>query len=264
MLMLHPLPSLKKGLETQIIGQTIHLFREIHSASDMAKELALIGTKEGTVVIAETQTRGKGRLGREWISPADGLWFSLILRPKISPEDASKLTLLAGVVVAKTLEKLYHLRAEVKWPNDVLIDGKKICGILTEASSKGRYLDFVVIGFGINANFPVSRLPASLHESTTTLRTELNREVNIEALLRSLLEETERYYRMFKEGNFETVLAEWRRLAKFLGSYVYVRSLNEKVEGWAVDVDEQGALIVRLRDQTTRKIVAGDVTVRKL
>ena len=107
-------------------------------------------------------------------------------------------------------------------------------------------------------------MPASLHESTTTLRNELNREVNIEALLHSLLEETERYYRMFKEGNFETVLTEWTRLAKFLGSYVYVTSLNEKVEGWAIGVDEQGALIVRLKDQTTRKIIAGDVTLRAL
>jgi BirA family biotin operon repressor/biotin-[acetyl-CoA-carboxylase] ligase len=263
MLTLQP-SSLKKGLETQIIGQTIHLFRQIHSTNDMAKELALIGAKEGTVVVAETQTRGKGHLGREWVSPAGGLWVSFILRPKISPEDASKLTLLAGVVVAKTLEKLYHLRSEVKWPNDVLIDGKKVCGILTEASTKGRYLSFLVIGFGINANFPVSGLPASLHESTTTLRNELNREVYLEALLRSLLEETERYYRMFKEGYFETVLTEWTSLAKFLGSYVYVTSLNEKVEGWAIGVDEQGALIVRLKDQTTRKIIAGDVTLRAL
>jgi BirA family biotin operon repressor/biotin-[acetyl-CoA-carboxylase] ligase len=264
MLTLNFSPSLKKGLETQIIGQTIHWFREVHSTNDMAKELALIGTKEGTVVVAETQTSGKGRLCREWISPAGGLWVSLILRPEVSAEHASKLTLATAVAVAKTLEKLNHLRVEVKWPNDVLIDGKKVCGILTEACTQGRCLNFVVVGLGINANFLLSELPASLHESTTTLRTELNREVNIEALLRSLLEETERYYRMFKEGNFETVLAEWRRLAKFLGSYVYVESLNEKVEGWAIDVDEQGALIVRLKDQTTRKIVAGDVTVRKL
>lgn len=264
MLTLNLSPSLKKGLETQIIGQTIHLFREIYSTNDMAKELALIGAKEGTVVIAETQTHSKGRLGREWISPEGGLWFSLILRPRVSAEYASKLTLVAAVAVAKTLEKLYHLKAEVKWPNDVLIDGKKVCGILAEVCTQGRCLSFVVIGFGINANFLVSELPASLHESTTTLRMKLNKEVNIEGLLHSLLEETESYYRMFKEGNFETVLDEWRHLAKFLGSYVYVKSLNEKVEGWAIGVDEQGALIVRLKDQTTRKIIAGDVTLRAL
>jgi biotin-[acetyl-CoA-carboxylase] ligase BirA-like protein len=264
MLTLHLSPSLKKELKTQVMGQTTHFFREITSTNDMAKELALIGAKEGTVVVAEMQTSGRGRLGREWISPAGGLWFSLILRPEVSAEDASKLTLMVAVAVANTLEKLYHLKAEVKWPNDVLIDGKKVCGILTEASTKGRCLSFVVIGFGVNTNFLVGELPSSLHESTTTLRMELNREVNREALLRSLLEETERYYIMFREGDFEDVLAEWRRLAKFLGSYVYVTSLSEKVEGWAIDVDEQGALIVKLKDQTTRRIVAGDVTVRKL
>ena len=240
------------------------MFREIDSTNDMAKELALIGAREGTVLVAETQTKGKGRLGREWISPAGGLWFSVILQPRISPEDAPKFTLLAAVAVAKTLQKIFHMRAEVKWPNDVLINGKKICGILTEASTRGGRLNFVVIGFGVNADFLLSRLPAPLHQSATTLREELSMAVDLEALLRSLLEETERYYGIFREGNFEDILAEWRRLAKFLGSYVYVKSLNEKVEGWAVDVDEQGALIIRLKDQTTRKIFAGDVTLRKL
>jgi BirA family biotin operon repressor/biotin-[acetyl-CoA-carboxylase] ligase len=264
MLTLHLSPSLKKGLKTQVMGQTMHFFREIPSTNDMAKELALIGAKEGTVVAAAAQTQGKGRLGREWISPAGGLWVSVILRPKVSPEHAPRLTLLAAVAVAKTLGKLYNLKPEVKWPNDVLIDGKKVCGILTEASTKGKCLDFVVIGFGINANFPLNRLPASLHCSTTTLQEELGKEVNLEALLRSLLEEAEYYYWIFSKGNFEAVLTEWKRFAKFLGSYVYVTSLSEKVEGWAIDVDEQGALIVKLKDQTTRRIVVGDVTVRVL
>jgi len=230
----------------------------------MAKELACIGAKEGTVIVAETQTRGKGRLCREWISPVGGLWFSVILRPRISPEHSAKLTLLASVAVAKTLARLYHLKVEVKWPNDVLIDGKKVCGILTEASTKGSRLNFVVIGFGINANFPLSKLPASLHDSATTLQKELNRDVSIEALFCSLLEQFEHYYLVFNEGKFEAVLAEWRRLAKFLGSYVYVTSLNEKVEGWAIDVDESGALIIKLKDQTARKMVAGDVTLRRV
>jgi biotin-[acetyl-CoA-carboxylase] ligase BirA-like protein len=253
--------SVKTKSRTQILGQTVHFFRELPSTNDMAKELALIGAKEGTVVVAQTQTHGKGRLGREWISPAGGLWFSVIFRPKVSPEHASKLTLLAAVAVAKTLDKLYHLKPEVKWPNDVLIGGKKVCGILTEASTKGEHLNFVVIGFGINANFPLSKLPAFLHESSTTLQEKLNKQVAVETVLRAVLEETEQYYTFFSKGKFDIVLAEWRRLAKFLGSYVYVTSLNEKVEGWATDVDEQGALMVKLKDHTTRRIVAGDVTL---
>jgi len=255
--------SAKKGLETQTLGQTAHFFRELPSTNDMAKELACIGAREGTVIVAETQTRGKGRLGREWISPVGGLWFSVILRPRVSPEHSPKLTLLAAVTVAKTLAALYHLRVQVKWPNDVLIDGKKVCGILTEASTKDKRLNFVVVGFGINVDFPLGKLPAYLHDSTTTLRKELDKDVNIETVFHSVLEQLEHYYLIFKEGNFETVLAEWRRFAKFLGSYVYVISINEKIEGWAIDVDNYGALIIKLKDQTIRKIVAGDVTLRK-
>jgi len=253
----------KTGLQTKIIGQTIHYFHELTSTNDMAKELAMKGAKEGTVIVAGTQTHGRGRLGRDWISPEGGLWFSIILRPKVSPRDAPKLTLMMSVAVAKSINKLFDLEVEIKWPNDVLVKGKKVCGVLTETSTNGESLNFAVVGVGVNANFSLRDFPASLRGSSTTLKEEMKREIDCEALLRSLLEETEHYYNMFTQGKFNTVLAEWKQLSKFLDSYIEVTSLDEKFEGWATDIDENGALMIKLRDQTTRKILSGDVTIRK-
>jgi len=255
--------KVKAGLQTEIIGKTIHYFRQITSTNDIAKELAMKGAKEGTVTVAGTQTHGKGRLGRGWVSPEGGLWFSIILRPKVSPRDAPKLTLMISVAVAKTINKLFDLETEIKWPNDVLVKSKKVCGVLTETSTKGESLNFAVVGVGVNANFSLRDFPASLRRSSATLKEELKREIDCEAFLRSLLEETEHCYSMFTQGKFNTILTEWKHLSKFLGSYVEVTSLDEKFEGWATDIDENGALIIKLRDQTTRKIVSGDLIIRK-
>jgi len=253
----------KAGLQTKIIGRTIHYFRSLPSTNDIAKELAQKGAKEGTVIVAETQTRGRGRLRRRWISPRGGLWFSIILRPRISPKDAPKLTLMTSVAVTKTINKLFDLEAEIKWPNDVLVKGKKVCGILTETSTRGDALDFAVVGVGVNANFSVHDFPKNLQVSSTTLKEELKRKIERETLLRSLLEATEHYYSMYIQGKFNTILAEWKSLSKFLGSYVEVLSFDEKIEGWASDIDKNGALVIRLGDQIIRKIVSGDVTILK-
>jgi len=255
--------KVKTGLQTKIIGQIIYSFREATSTNDIAKELAKKRAKEGTVIVAVTQTRGRGRLKREWVSPEGGLWFSIILRPKLSPKDAAKLTLMTSVAVAKTINKMFDLEAEIKWPNDVLVRGKKICGILTETSTKGESLDFAIVGVGVNANFSLQDLPKNLRAYSTTLKEELKREIELEALLRSLLEATEHYYNMISQGKFNAIRAEWKSLSKFLGSYVEVMSFDEKIKGRATDIDKNGALIIRLRDQTTRKIVSGDVTILK-
>ncbi len=226
----------------------------------MAKGLATKGTGEGTVVVAETQTGGKGRFGREWASPEGGLWFSVILRPRTQSEHATKLTLLASVAAAEVIRSMYGLTAEIKWPNDVLVNGKKACGILSESKIKGEAIDFAVLGIGINANFDVEALPSNVHESATTLKHELDREVSREALLCELLDRMEFYYDMFIRGDFEGILHNWRHLATFLGSHVEVTSDKERIRGWAIDIDNDGALIVKLRDQTLRKVTSGEIT----
>lgn len=258
------LSKVKDGLQTQILGHPFLYFRELNSTSDMAKELAIRGAGEGTVIIAETQTKGRGRLKREWLSPVGGLWLSIILRPRTEPKHASKLTLMVSVAVAKTIIKLFRLKTEIKWPNDILIEGKKVCGILTEAKTEGKTLDFVVVGIGINANFNANALPPSLRDSSTTLKDELNKEFKGETLLCALLQEIESYYHLFTNGKFGTILNEWRGLASLLGSCVEVTSHGEKIEGKAIDIDENGALMVKLKDQSICRVISGDLTLLRI
>jgi len=248
-------------LPNKIIGHPILYFRELPSTNDMAKELALRGIREGTVVVARTQNKGRGRQNRKWISPEGGLWLSILLRPKTDPKHVPMLTLLASVAVARTINRLFQLKSEIKWPNDVLVNMKKICGILTETRTKGKTLDFAIVGIGINANFAVDVLPAYLQGSSTTLKEELKREIERENLLRVLMEEIELYYKVLVEGRFSRILTDWRGLANFLGSEVEVWTPPVKVEGRAVDADSYGALIVKLRDGTTCKVLSGDLQI---
>ena len=259
---IHP-REIKEGLQTEFIGQEIHHFAEVTSTNDVAKELARKGVKEGTVVVSETQTLGRGRLGRRWVSPQGGIWFSIVLRPRVNPKEASKLTFVAAVAAARTIREMFELRAEIKWPNDVLIGGKKVCGILTETSTKGEVVDFVVVGIGINANVSLDSFPESLRNSLTSLKEERMVEIEREEFLRALLEEVERYYTILLRKDFDLILEEWRRLASFLGQYVEVVSFDEKIRGRAVDVDSDGSLIVKLTDGRIKKVMTGDVIAEK-
>ncbi len=258
------LSKVKDGLTTKVVGHPILYFRALPSTNDLAKELAVIRAREGAVIVAEIQTSGRGRLERKWTSPQGGIWLSIILRPKTAPRHIPKLTLMASVAVAKTIRKSFPLKAEIKWPNDVLINNKKVCGILTEAKTCGQALNFVIVGIGVNANFDQDMLPAYLRDSSTTLKEELKREVERASLLRALLEEIDFYYDMFMNGKFDAILKEWRDLAGFLGSHVEILSHGERFRGWALDIDEYGALMVRLENQTMRKVASGDLTILRM
>ena len=251
--------QVRECLHTKTLGRSILYLRTLTSTNHFAKLLAARNVKEGVVVVAETQSKGKGRLGRKWVSPEGGLWFSIILRPPMRPRDAVKLTLLGSVAVAKTISELYELKAEIKWPNDILINQRKLCGILTEAEIREEKLRFAVLGFGLNADFSLEALPKHLRELATTLNEQLGRKISREILLCSLLQNADKYYEMLSNGKFETILNDWRRLSGFLGSYVEIASCREKIEGWAVDLDNDGALIVKLKDQTTQRVISGEV-----
>jgi len=257
------LQKVKENLRTNLIGKTIHWFSEVTSTNDLAKEIAAIGAREGTVILAETQTRGKGRLSREWASPKGGIWLSTILRPRLSVKDIPKLTVMTSLAVAKTINQLFNLKPKVKWPNDVLINTKKVCGILTEANTRDSITNFVVVGIGINANIELNSLPKQVRENATSLKHELKREIDREQFLRILLEKMEHYYGKLIDGKFSLVLKEWKSLCGFLGSYVEVTSWKETIEGWAIDVDENGALIIRLQDGTLRRVLSGDVSLKR-
>ncbi len=186
---------IKNELHTDFVGREIYHFKEVTSTNDIAKELAIKGAKEGTIVIAETQSRGRGRMTRKWISPEGGIWFSIVLRPKVEPKETLKLNLRVATVAAKVINSMFKLRADVKWPNDIIINGKKVCGILTEMSTRGDTVDFVIIGIGINANISLHSFPKHLRKSLTSLRKELKKDVDREKLLTALLEEFEQYYK---------------------------------------------------------------------
>jgi len=254
--------KLQDGLCTRRFGRSILFSREVDSTNKWAKELAVYGAAEGTVVVAETQTKGRGRLDREWISPTGGLWFSIILRPKLRPTEAVKLTFVAGLAVAKVLREMFDLNTETKWPNDVLVNGRKICGVLIEMSTTGETVNFVVVGVGVNANFDVENVfPEQLKKVATSLEKELGRKVKLEKLFRALLERLESLYELFVKEGFNPILEEWKTYAGFLGCKVEVTGPTGKMSGLALDVDYEGALVLRLEDGTVRRVFVGDVSV---
>ena len=254
---------LQEGLRTRRFGRTILFLREVGSTNDLAKELASYGVVEGTVVVAETQTAGRGRLGREWVSPKGGLWFSVILKPKLKPAEAVGLVFVAGLAVAEALRELYAVQVETKWPNDVLLKGRKVCGILSEMSTVDEKVNYVTVGVGVNANFDVEKaFPEELRANATSLENELGRKVKLEELFKALLEKLENVYELFLKEGFAPVLGKWKTYAGFLGSQVEVTSGTEKWVGLASDVGNDGALVMKLGDGTVKRVFVGDATLR--
>ncbi|OPY30068.1 MAG: putative biotin ligase [Methanocella sp. PtaU1.Bin125] len=243
--------EVRYGLQTKLIGRRVVHLNTTGSTNTVARQMAEEGVEEGTVVIAETQTRGKGRLGRKWITKPGGVWMSVILKPDIGPAHAAGITLLAAVSVTKALREA-GAEAVIKWPNDVLVSDKKICGILTEMSAETDAVSFIVLGIGVNVN---NDPPL---ETATSLKAELGHEVNRVKFVQSLLESLEEDYLTFKERGFEPILWSWRRYSDTLGRPVEVTYQDETIQGIAQDVSASGALIVQLKDGGTRKIVSGD------
>jgi len=253
--------KVKQGLKTKVIGRVIHHFVHVSSTQEIAKELARQGTVEGTVIIAETQSVGRGRLGRGWFSPAGGIWMSLLLSPKRSVQELQVLNLLAALAVSRSIEKACGLEARVKWPNDVLIQGRKVAGILSEAFAKGGIVSNVVLGVGINANVDTELFPFDLRSSATSISTTLGSFVDRVTLVQSLLEELETLYEEFEREGSSFIISELKRLSTTLGRKVKVVSLDGVTEGLAVDIHTDGALVVRVEDGTTKLFYSGDVSI---
>ncbi len=229
----------------------IHYFPEIGSTMDPARDLAREGVDDGTIVIAEAQTRGRGRLSREWLSPRGGIYFTVILRPGITPPHAPLANLMASVAVATSIRELYGLKAAVKWPNDVLIGGKKVCGILAEMESGTSVVQFINVGIGINANTEVPEFA----ETATSLKEALGRDISRQEFLRALLLEIDRRTESLTDMS---MLEEWKDLSATLNRDVRIAASDGEIAGLAVDIDRTGALILRQTDGSLRKVVAGD------
>lgn len=254
--------DLRPGLKTRIMGKEIHLLPETVSTNSLAMEMASKGDPEGTVVIAETQTGGKGRLGRKWISPKGNLYLSVILRPEIPVHRAPLLTLMGAVAVASAIRKVCGIQAVIKWPNDILISGKKVSGLLTEMSAEQDRIRHIVLGIGIDVNMPLEDLPADVRALATTLAAEQGVMIDRTHLVRQVMRELDHWYQAFLADARE-VLNEWTTLNVTIGNRVAVSNAGTSLEGQAQAIDEEGRLIISLDDGTTRLVAAGDVTIVK-
>ena len=248
--------AIAQNLATRLIGQRIIYYPSVTSTNELAKVEARRGAVEGTVIVAEEQTAGKGRLKRAWLSPRGSLAFSVILYPSL--EHLPSLIMVASLAVAHGIKAVTGLESGVKWPNDVLLNGKKVCGILVESEVRGEAVDYAVIGIGINVNLRVSDFPEIL-PAATSLSQELGGEVSLLGLVIRLLVEIERLYLdLLGEGS---IYEAWRDSLVTLGREVYVVSGKASYSGIAESVARDGSLLVRRPDGSLSRIVAGDVTL---
>ncbi|OGP62059.1 MAG: biotin--[acetyl-CoA-carboxylase] ligase [Deltaproteobacteria bacterium RBG_13_53_10] len=253
-------PSEIRPLGTKWMGRTVHYFQTIDSTNSRAYQLALEGAEEGEVVIAESQGQGRGRLGRDWFSPPFlNLYLSVVLRPRSVPHQASLITLMAAVATADAVQKSSGLNPRIKWPNDILLKDRKIAGLLNEIHSEIDRIHFVILGIGVNLNVDEREFPKEIRGKATSLKREMGRAVSRKDFVRSLLQELESWYEVFCEKGGTPILEAWKSKARIEGTRVKVASFGEILTGEAVDIDSDGALILRMKDGVKKRIVSGDV-----
>ena len=250
------------GLKTQVFGRDHYIYcPRIDSTNNLAYSLALEGYPEGTVVTAEEQTAGKGRRGREWYSPrGQGIYMSLILKPILPPGQISRIPLLAAVALAEALEES-GLKTGIKWPNDILINGKKIAGILAETITNMGNIEAVILGIGININHNVLDFPEGLRTPPTSLRIELGLDSSRTKLLQNLLLFLEQHYYLLQAGNFTYTLEKARRLSTVLGKKINFKVNGSLITGIAFNLDENGFLLIKDREDQVHTIASGEISL---
>ena len=256
--------EISKDLDTKWAGRNLYVFEEVKSTNTVAKFLAMNGAENGTVVLSERQTDAKGRSGKAWASPVGGIWLSLIVKPNVDYSKLPMITIGTGVTVAKAIERTGITSAEIKWPNDIIIHDKKVCGILTEAVTTFNTIDSVIIGVGIDANIDISDFPEELQDGTTTLADELGRKEDENVLIRLFLEEFEKIAETFNNGDYESILKDWRKRSYSVGKIVEVREpFNKNYDAYVVGIGREGALIVEKIDGALEKVISGECIIKK-
>jgi len=252
--------KLKSVIKTELFGKKIFSFWSVGSTNEFAYNRAIQGEPEGTLVIAEEQVRGRGRKSRRWDSPFNkGLWFSLILRPNMAGSLVGLIPFLAGVAVAEGVENFTALKPQVKWPNDLLLNGKKFCGILSEVDFRDGQLRFIILGIGINVHHKPHEFPEEFRDRATSLRAESNLRIDRSELLAEILLQLEKNYRIMQQQGFEPIISEWKRRCPHLGKTVTILQDDERLEGIFEDINEQGCLMLRTSDGEVKKIITGDL-----
>lgn len=246
-------------LETETMGKEILCFRKVFSTNSIAKFLANHSAAEGTVLISEIQTKARGRSGKKWEAPDGGVWMSLILRPNVPTARIGLITLATGVAIAKSIRSL-GLDAKIKWPNDILIHGDKMSGVLTEVNATFNEIDWIVVGIGIDSNIKLEDFSEDVRAGTTTLTEELPTKIDENELIAIFLNEFEKVYELYKDGEIETILKEWRDLSDTIGKYVNITQTGGKItQGYVAGINREGSLIIERQDGTLEKIISGEL-----
>lgn len=253
---------IEKSINTKYLVKKVIFMPTVDSTNEECKRLASEGEKEGTLVVADEQTGGKGRRGRLWKSEkGSGIWMSIILRPEISPWNVSSITLVAGLAVSKAVKEVSGLDAGIKWPNDIYVNGKKLCGILTEMSAQIQQVDFVVVGIGINVN--TQYFPSELENIACSLYTEANVKFERNKIIASVWENFEKLYDVFKEKGFEALKKEYEENCINIGKRVRVIA-KDGYEAETVGINENGELLVKTDEGEIKTVFSGEVSIRNI
>jgi BirA family transcriptional regulator, biotin operon repressor / biotin---[acetyl-CoA-carboxylase] ligase len=252
--------AIRSGLRTKRFGWTLHLYDRLESTNTTALALAETGAPEGTVILADSQTRGRGRMGRVWLSPPNvNLYVSIILRPERVAARIGLWSLAAAVAVARTLEQTLALPARLKWPNDILVRDKKVSGLLLESATQNGRSKYLILGIGLNVNLTRDSLPETLRTSVTSLREECGREIDRIEILQRLLEQIELHYQNFRTKPPQAILESYTALSETLGQTVRVLEKNRKWTGNVVGFTPDGALVVQKPDGQNVIVYSEDV-----
>ncbi len=251
-------------IKTKTIGKNIIFKTHVDSTNNLAKEIALNDAKEGTVVVAEIQTEGRGRLGKKWKSESEkGIWMSIVLKPKIHPEKLQTVTLAAAVSVANTIKNLYGITVGIKWPNDILIDNKKVCGILTEMNCEADMINFVVVGIGINVNQDKRDFPKEIKNIATSIK--MNRSendyINRSEIIKRILLEFEGLYNKVVLGDSDYIISEWKKYPYMIGKKITAEIDGKMVCGTAKDISADGRLVLECPNGEVKYISSGEISV---
>jgi BirA family transcriptional regulator, biotin operon repressor / biotin---[acetyl-CoA-carboxylase] ligase len=252
--------QIQDGLATSRLGHKIHYFSALDSTNSCARQLAEQGAEEGEIVIAESQNHGRGRLGRPWASPPYlNLYFSVVLRPKLPPMDAPQITLMAAVALADAVASFIPVVPVIKWPNDILVRGRKLAGVLTESSGDSTRIEFVILGIGVNLNYPCSLMPEAIRQRATSIVELTQKNVSREAFVRRLIQDLDRCYGELEEGGFDPLATRWEARFGFRGKKVRVDMTDRVLIGRAKGIDRDGALLLEDEMGECQRVVAGDV-----
>ena len=247
-----------------IIGRSIRVMDTTTSTNDEVERSALKGESEGLVIFAETQSKGRGRMGRKWSSPAKkGLWFSILLRPPLRAIECTQITIASAIGLRKVLSRFKGINPQIKWPNDILVRGRKIAGILTEMSAEPNHVKHLVVGIGIDVNQTYSEMPAHIRPLATSLKILLGKPIDRPQLAVDILHELNIVYKKILSGDFEDLAGDWSNYCTTLGKRVSIEIGSRKIIGCAEALDETGALLIRTEHGRIERVVGGDVNLEK-